>query len=81
MNARGIKSRLAELLSTKKGEDYSTTVSWISAKVSFAYLRSALLCSRGSRCMRRAPLNTTDNDFEIDKELDSEISRFRTFNI
>ena len=31
--------------------------------------------------MRRAPLNTTDNDFEIDKELDSEISRFRKFNI
>ena len=43
-------SRLAELLSTKKGEDYSTTMSWIRAKVSFALLRSALLCLRGSRC-------------------------------
>ena len=29
-------SRLAELLSTKKGEDYSTTMSRIRAKVSFA---------------------------------------------
>ena len=62
-------SSLAELLSTKKGEDYSTTMSWIRAKVSFALLRSALLCLRGSRCTRRAPLNITDNDFEIDKEL------------
>ena len=59
-------SRLAELLSTKKGEDYSTTMSWIRTKVSFALLRSALLCLRGSRCTRRAPLNITDNDFEID---------------
>ena len=40
-------SRLAELLSTKKEEDYSTTMSWIRAKVSFALLRSALLCLRG----------------------------------
>ena len=62
-------SRLAELLSTKKGEDYSTTMSWICAKVSFALLRSALLCLRGSRCTRRAPLNINDGGFEIDKEL------------
>ena len=44
------------------------TMSWIRAKVSFALLRSALLCLRGSRCTRRAPMNITDNDFEIDKE-------------
>ena len=62
-------SRLAELLSTKKAEDYSSTMSWIRAKVSFALLRSVLLCLRGSRSTRRAPLNITDNDFEIDKEL------------
>ena len=37
-------SRLAELLATKKGEGYATTMSWIRAKVSFALLRSSLLC-------------------------------------
>ena len=58
-------SRLAEL----QGENYSTTMSWIRAKVSFALLRSALPCLRGSRCTRRAPLNITDNDFKTDKEL------------
>ena len=62
-------SRLAELLSTKKGENYAITMSWIRAKVSFALLRSALLCLRGSRCTRRAPVKIADTDFEIDKNL------------
>ncbi|CAH3037034.1 unnamed protein product, partial [Porites lobata] len=47
-------SRLAELLALKKGDDYATTISWIRAKVSFAILRSALLCLRGTRRKRRA---------------------------
>ena len=32
----------------------TTTISWIRAKVSFAILRSALLCLRGTRRKRRA---------------------------
>ena len=48
-------SRLAELLATKKGESYATTMSWIRARVSFALLGSALLCLRGSRAKRRNP--------------------------
>ena len=54
-------SRLAELLALKKGDDYSTTISWIRAKVSFAILRSALLCLRGTRRKRRAA-NISDID-------------------
>ena len=54
-------SRLAELLAIKKGEDYASTVSWLRAKVSFAILRSALLCLRGSRGRRRnVDLQETD---------------------
>ena len=41
--------RLAESLATKKGESYATNMSWIRARLSFALLRSALLCLRGSR--------------------------------
>ena len=59
-------SRLAELIAIKKGEQYSTTLSWIRSKVSFAILRSALLCLRGSRSRRREPLNIRDTDFEVD---------------
>ena len=54
-------SRLAELLALKKGDDYATTISWIRAKVSFAILRSALLCLRGTRSKRRAA-NISDID-------------------
>ena len=40
--------RLAEQYATKKGESYMTTMSWIRAEASFALLRPALLCLRGS---------------------------------
>ena len=60
-------SRLAELLATKKGESYATTMSWIRARVSFAVLRSALLCLRGSRANRRINLELLDIDFDIEK--------------
>ena len=63
-------NRLAEHLSNKKGEDYSTTIPWIRVSLIRPLEVCAVfkLCQRGSRCARRAPLNITDNDFEIDKE-------------
>ena len=63
-------TRLAELLSTKKRENYAATTSWIRAKVSFAILRSALLCLRSSRLAKRkiTDSHTQVNDFEIDME-------------
>ena len=60
-------SRLAELLSAKKQESYATTISWVRAKVSFAILRSALLCLRGSRTPRRRNLDVKDRDLEKEK--------------
>ena len=46
-------SRLAELIANKKGESHSSAISWIGAKVSFAIVRSAILCLRGSKSRRR----------------------------
>ena len=41
-------SRLAVLVANKKGESiYSSAISWIRTKVSFAIVRSAILCLRG----------------------------------
>ena len=60
-------SRLAELLATKKGESYGTTMSWIRARVSFVLLRSAFLCLRGSQVKRRIHLELPDIDFDIEK--------------
>lgn len=59
-------SRLAELIAAKKGENYATTMSWIRSKVSFAILRSALLCLRGSRTIRRTT-NIQETDFDLDR--------------
>ena len=58
-------NRLAELLAIKKGEDYTSIVSWVRAKVSFAILRSALLCLRGSRGRRRKS-DLQDTDIKIE---------------
>jgi len=60
-------SRLAELVVAKKAESYATTMSWIRARVSFALLRSALLCLRGSRAPRRVHLELSDIDLDIEK--------------
>ena len=54
-------SRLAELMASKKRESYSSAISWIRAKVSFAIVRSAILCLRGSRS-RRQQLHFVDSD-------------------
>jgi len=62
-------ARLAELLAIKKCETYSTTVSWIRAKVSFALLREALLCLRGSRVNRKLATNIDETGFEIERGL------------
>ena len=58
-------SRLAELIADKKGEHYSRTVSWIRARTSFALLRSALICLRGSRTIRRRKMDLTNADIDI----------------
>ena len=59
--------RLAELISTKKGEPYAAAISWIRTKVSFAILRAALLCLRGSRTPRRRQFaNVWNNDLELE---------------
>ena len=45
-------SRLAELIATKKAKEYSKTMNWLRVKISFSLIRSALVCLRGSRCLR-----------------------------
>ena len=59
---------LAELLSSKKGESYSTTMTWLRAKVSFALLRSALLCLRGTRVKRRT-YDINNVDFSVENAI------------
>ena len=57
--------RLAELLAIKKGEDYAKTMNWIRVKISFSLIRSALVCLRGSRSIRRKPYNIMEIDIDV----------------
>ena len=61
-------ARLAELIAKKKGEEYATTITWIRTKISFAILRAALLCLRGTR--RRRKINVIENINDIDLEVE-----------
>ena len=58
-------SSLARLIANKKGESYSRAISWIRAEVSFAVIRSAIPCLRGSRSRRRQ-LDLVDSDLQIE---------------
>ena len=62
-------SWLAELISAKKQDNYATTMSWIRTKVSFAILRTALVCLRGTGPRQGRRANVQENDLEIDKGL------------
>jgi hypothetical protein len=69
IECRMYHKRLAELLSVKKNESYATTMSWLRAKVSFALLRTALLCLRGTRSNRKYLNNNIEGDFSIDNAI------------
>jgi hypothetical protein len=57
--------RLSSLIATKRNEKYASVSSWIRTRISFALLRSALMCIRGSRCRFYRPVIA-----EVDMELD-----------
>ena len=61
-------SRLPQLISIKKGEHYAETISWIRARTSFALLRSALICLRGSRARRKAFCDFKNIDIDVETQ-------------
>ena len=59
-------SRLAQLIAIKKGEQDAKTIAWIRTRTSFALLRSALVCLRGSRTRRvLCDIKNVDIDVEV----------------
>ena len=69
-------SRLAELIAIKKGEDYTKTISWIRATTSFALLRSALICLRGTRSIVRKSWDFRNTDIETENTEEAIYLRF-----
>ena len=68
MRKECLHTRLAQLFSIKKGEDYAKTISWITARTCFALLRSALMCLRGSRARRKAFCDFKNIDIDINSK-------------
>ena len=48
--------RLAGKIAEKDNEEYYAVMAWIRCKLSFALLRSAAMCVRGSRSSRHSPV-------------------------
>ena len=55
-SAQTFYKRLADLLSHKRHVPYSSIIGWLRCKLSFAILRSAVLCIRGSRSSIHHPI-------------------------
>jgi hypothetical protein len=47
--------RLATLIAEKRNQSYSTTIRWIRCRLTFALIRSAILCLRGHRSRQGRP--------------------------
>ena len=53
-SASKVITRIAQKISDKSAEPFSDVIGYIRTKVSFALLRSSILCLRGCRSLRRA---------------------------
>lgn len=53
--AKKVFKKIASLLSEKQKESYSDTMNFIRTRISFALLRSTLVCLRGSRGHKKLP--------------------------
>ena len=52
--------RLADLISCKRDKPYSVIMGWLRCKLSFAAVRSLILCIRGSRSSINPPIRDLD---------------------
>ena len=65
-SSRGLEVERDTFAHSKKQENYASTIRWIRTRVSFAILRSALVCLRGSRSKRRTTPNIQETDLELE---------------
>ena len=53
--------RLAYMLLCKQQKSYSLVISWLRCKLSFAAIRSSIMCIRGTRSSNKRPLRDADD--------------------
>ena len=57
--------RIAELISTKRGEEYSHVVNYVRTRIRFSLLRSTLIAVRGERGKRRKKAPDSISDISL----------------
>ena len=65
--ARVFYKKLASMIVTKHNKAYNKTLNWMSCRISFSLLRSAVMCLRGSHSSRGRPALPTvgEGDTEL----------------
>ena len=63
--AAQVYKRLASLISEKNESSYGEVMGWIRCKLSFALVRSAIMCIRGARSRLYSPALETPIDVQI----------------
>ena len=61
--------RLASFLSDKRDENYSHTMGWLRCRLSFALLRSSIMCIRGARSSFNRPILDSPINLQLDGRL------------
>ena len=53
--AKVVYKKLAAMITSKHGQLYSQTINWLRCRLSFSFLRSSIMCLRGSRSSANHP--------------------------
>ena len=56
---------LAGKIAHRDSSEYSCVMAWLRCRISFALLRSAVMCIRGSRSSRRSPVNNAIRELSL----------------
>ena len=65
--ASPVMKQLATKISKNRGEPYVDTISYIRTKISFAFLRTCVLCLRGCRALKPRVLSETSISAEVEE--------------
>ena len=57
--------RLADMLTQKRQQPYSTVIGWLRCRLSFASIRASIMCIRGSRSSHHHPIIAADSNISL----------------
>ena len=64
--ATTVYRRIAGMISEKKKQDYGQTIKWLRCRLSYALLRSSIMCIRGTRSRNAPAINCNPDKSHVD---------------